>query len=495
MESLRKEFEALLSQPTLQQRGHQLWEKLAFEGTTNPLAVVLGCFIMRTAQMGVQVDEKVLRSFWPEELQHEVLLKFQQEEAEAETTFLELLPRCAESMIAAITSDKANKVDDVGDDIMPLHVPDWLTQWIEAKISKPSKKDAPRTLHVSDCSDPAVANLLSGSYRSSEPHHGKTVYIKPALEGSPEVSLYFWSDSSNCSGWWFGLAVGGDDVIAFHPDTTRNEPPESGWHVPFNGQVDPNFQVSFRSKPSSSDWIGVDMSKETLPQAKEALPPVQDPSPWASDSPRALGITSQSKQAAPEETLLEVPEALTTPEVPEAPHRPIRRSRGGRIRPLPLRAMKRVPQRLLRQEGRDLISSDCGSALLDALRGRLQSFTRPELFRSATANTDAPPPSVTVGMDDLDDLLLRSNLTLPLKALIAVWHAALQEVGCQNVSAEEAPGIRLGYAQFGRAFGGTSVESQGSFGVAAPKTANFSFKATGRYFSDDQHRRPRPVFS
>ncbi|CAK8991708.1 unnamed protein product [Durusdinium trenchii] len=157
--------------------------------------------------------------------------------------------------------------------------------------------------------------------------------------------------------------------------------------------------------------------------------------------------------------------------------------------------MKRVPQRLLRQEGRDLISSDCGSALLDALRGRLQSFTRPELFRSATANTDAPPPSVTVGMDDLDDLLLRSNLTLPLKALIAVWHAALQEVGCQNVSAEEAPGIRLGYAQFGRAFGGTSVESQGSFGVAAPKTANFSFKATGRYFSDDQHRRPRPVFS
>lgn len=26
----------------------------------------------------------------------------------------------------------------------------------------------------------------------------------------------------------FGLAVGGDDVIAFHPDTTRNEPPESG---------------------------------------------------------------------------------------------------------------------------------------------------------------------------------------------------------------------------------------------------------------------------
>lgn len=64
---------------------------------------------------------------------------------------------------------------------------------------------------------------------------------------------------------------------------------------------------------------------------------MQDPSPWASDSPRALGITSQSKQAneaneageakaevdlthlflaskaAPEETLLEVPEAgLTT---------------------------------------------------------------------------------------------------------------------------------------------------------------------------------------
>ena len=52
----------------------------------------------------------------------------------------------------------------------------------------------------------------------------------------------------------------------------------------------------------------------------------------------------------------------------------------------------------------------------DALRGLLSArFTAVELFRSATA--ESSESNATVGMDDLDELLLRSNLTLPLE----VW--------------------------------------------------------------------------
>lgn len=50
----------------------------------------------------------------------------------------------------------------------------------------------------------------------------------------------------------------------------------------------------------------------------------------------------------------------------------------------------------------------------DALRGLLSArFTAVELFRSATA--ESSEYNATVGMDDLDELLLRSNLTLPLE--------------------------------------------------------------------------------
>lgn len=46
----------------------------------------------------------------------------------------------------------------------------------------------------------------------------------------------------------------------------------------------------------------------------------------------------------------------------------------------------------------------------DALRGLLGTrFTAPELFRAAAGQEK------TVGLDDLDDVLLRTNLTVPLK--------------------------------------------------------------------------------
>ena len=54
----------------------------------------------------------------------------------------------------------------------------------------------------------------------------------------------------------------------------------------------------------------------------------------------------------------------------------------------------------------------------DALRGLLQRYTATELFRCSVAVASAEAGAEarsTVGMDDLDELLLRSEVTLPLE--------------------------------------------------------------------------------
>lgn len=56
----------------------------------------------------------------------------------------------------------------------------------------------------------------------------------------------------------------------------------------------------------------------------------------------------------------------------------------------------------------------------DALRGLLQRYTATELFRCTASSAEGPASAATagtVGMDDLDELLLRSEVTLPLEVV------------------------------------------------------------------------------
>ena len=153
--------------------------------------------MMRWVTESSTLHLQVLAGFWPPELRHkasqnkegagEISLSWPSQDLDG---FLDLLPRCAESMLAAMRPDKDSRRFSrlllLGEDVVP-EVPTWLTQWMETeletspeliyiqKLSKISDfsslqdgKVSDNVLHVSDCSDPEVAALLCGSYRQRE---------------------------------------------------------------------------------------------------------------------------------------------------------------------------------------------------------------------------------------------------------------------------------------------------------------------------------------
>merc|ERR1712185_376696 len=73
-----------------------------------------------------------------------------------------------------------------------------------------------------------------------------------------ETLIYFWKDDDDPdqTGWWFGPEVGGAEVWAFNRSEDY-KPPEYGWRVPWDGDVDKSFTIiAYEGVPtpaSSSD--------------------------------------------------------------------------------------------------------------------------------------------------------------------------------------------------------------------------------------------------
>jgi len=104
----------------------------------------------------------------------------------------------------------------------------------------------PAPITVSGCANPTVASIIVGNYVYHGENHGCTVYRKDGVPEAATALIYFWDarDGPTFTGWWFGPKVGGDQVWAFHPDTTSKSPPLTGWKVPWNGDVDPTVVLS-----------------------------------------------------------------------------------------------------------------------------------------------------------------------------------------------------------------------------------------------------------
>ena len=68
---------------------------------------------------------------------------------------------------------------------------------------------------------------VNGSYEVVSQHHGRPAYKKIGAE----MFLYYhdFRDGACFAGWWFGLAVGSDSVLARHTDATSLAPPPCGW--------------------------------------------------------------------------------------------------------------------------------------------------------------------------------------------------------------------------------------------------------------------------
>jgi len=75
-------------------------------------------------------------------------------------------------------------------------------------------------------------SALYGDYELSGFHHGRQVYKKKRLKDGdvPDVCIYFWNQESSFNGWWFGRAVGSEEVWARH-ESSSEIPPQTGWSV------------------------------------------------------------------------------------------------------------------------------------------------------------------------------------------------------------------------------------------------------------------------
>jgi len=99
---------------------------------------------------------------------------------------------------------------------------------------------------VSPCEDETVSDIIRGTYDYHGENHGRPVFKRESGSDGLDVLLYYWDESDGPSfcGWWFGPKVGGDQVWAYHVDSTATLPPERDWMIPYDGTIDPTFTVT-----------------------------------------------------------------------------------------------------------------------------------------------------------------------------------------------------------------------------------------------------------
>lgn len=98
-------------------------------------------------------------------------------------------------------------------------------------------------LIVSGCSEQHIAEGVHGVFECCGTNHGRPAYKN--VEGrSFTAFIYYWDDRAGpeFQGWWMGPKLGGEDVWVRQPSSSEL-PPESGWHAPHDGSVDPGLQV------------------------------------------------------------------------------------------------------------------------------------------------------------------------------------------------------------------------------------------------------------
>lgn len=105
----------------------------------------------------------------------------------------------------------------------------------------------PQTLVVKCKADNDELGLMTlvGEYVESGKNHGRKTFKRkpqPDDEDDTTVFLYFWDqrDGADFGGWWFGESVGGAQVWS-RCEKTDQDPPTTGWRVPWDGKVQPDL--------------------------------------------------------------------------------------------------------------------------------------------------------------------------------------------------------------------------------------------------------------
>eukprot|EP00411_Alexandrium_monilatum_P049962 CAMPEP_0175451616 /NCGR_PEP_ID=MMETSP0095-20121207/62986_1 /TAXON_ID=311494 /ORGANISM="Alexandrium monilatum, Strain CCMP3105" /LENGTH=154 /DNA_ID=CAMNT_0016752143 /DNA_START=45 /DNA_END=505 /DNA_ORIENTATION=+ len=133
----------------------------------------------------------------------------------------------------------------------------------------------PARLIVSGCAHKTIDKILNGTFvPNGERNHGLPVFKKTEKVSGLDIMLYYWDerDGPACSGWWFGPQVGGDQVWGYHSQRGYGAPPITGWKVPCDGAVDPNFRVTVPAPP-----VPAAQAAQAPPQAQQGYPTYQQP--------------------------------------------------------------------------------------------------------------------------------------------------------------------------------------------------------------------------
>jgi len=126
----------------------------------------------------------------------------------------------------------------------------------EEPEKKAAKEPALRVVALDQALNRALT--LTGDYTDIGEHHNRRSYQRIPDDGRTDVFLYYWDsrDDPTQGGWWFGNALGGEEVWARH-EGEDEAPPSKGWKVPWDTQT-------------QTDLIGVELLAQADQERKSA---------------------------------------------------------------------------------------------------------------------------------------------------------------------------------------------------------------------------------
>jgi len=157
-----------------------------------------------------------------------------------------------------------------------------------------------KALSASGCSTEAMRDKIEGTFSPAGFYLGRPVYHR---QSGGHVFIYYHHDGDDASlhGWWFGpdtMEFGTSQNWAFNPEDSVT-PPLSGWHVPWNGPVDPAFKLTEAAEEAMSIVKNHSMPPEEhieepmqVPTDGDPLPP--EPTPPISERPEHANLVPPS---------------------------------------------------------------------------------------------------------------------------------------------------------------------------------------------------------
>merc|ERR1711920_1149512 len=141
---------------------------------------------------------------------------------------------------------------------------------VEQAVAASAPGGAIRTLSCSGCQNATVSSNIKGSYTQSGMNHQKPVFKRDGPIGQHGVLIYFWDDRNGPTfhGWWFGPAVGGDEVWAFNSNATSPTPPLTGWQVPWDGNIDQTLRLTVGGATFGRKQAGAEAKRREEMEAK-----------------------------------------------------------------------------------------------------------------------------------------------------------------------------------------------------------------------------------